>query len=316
MNELTLNNLNQAKELIVQANFSQLKEIIARADALKVYAAQAKKGLEIQNQVAEIKLRAEKRIGELLKTDIKQGGDRTARSQVVTLKDLGIDKMQSHRWQQVASLPDKQFEEHLANIKASNEELTTVGVIKLVKELNNTFIKFEPLAPAIGKYQCIVIDPPWNYGTEYNSGTRRVASPYPEIPTEELKKFNLPADKNCILWLWTTHKFLPDAFELMKIWDFEYKLTFVWDKQKMGMGSWLRCQTEFCLLGIKGKPQWNLTNERDILPVARREHSRKPDEFYKMVEKLCPTKYKIDIFSREKRNNFDQYGNEPNKLGR
>lgn len=173
----------------------------------------------------------------------------------------------------------------------------------------------EPLLPIKDKYQCIVIDPPWNYGTKYDNQTRRVASPYPEISTEELKKFKLPSDDNCILWLWTTHKFLPDAFELIKIWNFEYKLTFVWDKQKMGMGAWLRCQAEFCLLGIKGNPKWNLTNERDILSVARREHSRKPNEFYELVNKLCPTKYKIDIFSREKREEWSQYGNEINKLG-
>ena len=172
----------------------------------------------------------------------------------------------------------------------------------------------EPLEPTKGKYQVIVIDPPWNYGTEYNADTRRVASPYPEIPTEELKKFVIPADENSIIWLWTTHKFLPDALELLKVWGFEYKLTMVWNKEKMGMGVWLRCQAEFCLLGIKGKPQWNLTNERDVLSIAREEHSRKPDEFYVMVDKLCPVIKKIDIFSREKREGWSQYGNETNKF--
>jgi len=174
--------------------------------------------------------------------------------------------------------------------------------------------KIEPLIPAKGKYQVIVIDPPWNYGTEYNAKSRRIASPYPEIPTDKLKEFNIPSDKNSIIWLWTTHKFLPDAFELLKVWGFEYKANFVWNKQKMGMGVWLRMQVEFCLLGIKGNPQWKLTNERDILSVARREHSRKPDEFYNMVKKLTPNMNRIDIFSRETREGFKQYGNEPDKF--
>ncbi|MCX6750447.1 MAG: MT-A70 family methyltransferase, partial [Candidatus Pacearchaeota archaeon] len=68
-------------------------------------------------------------------------------------------------------------------------------------------------------------------------------------------------------------------------------------------------QTEFCLLGIKGRPEWNLTNERDIIREARREHSRKPESFYQMIEKLNTGK-KIDYFGRYKRNGWDIYGNE------
>jgi N6-adenosine-specific RNA methylase IME4 len=129
------------------------------------------------------------------------------------------------------------------------------------------------------------------------------------LSIEELSNFKLPSTDDCVLWLWTTHKFLPDAFNLLKLWYFEYKITMVWDKEKLGMGAWLRCQSEFCLLCIKGKPQWNLTNERDIIRVARKEHSRKPHEFYSMVKKLCPGK-RIDIFGREKRDGFDGWGDQ------
>lgn len=163
------------------------------------------------------------------------------------------------------------------------------------------------------KYGLVVIDPPWKYGTEFNDETRRVASPYGELSQEELKKIEIPSANDCALWLWTTHRFLWDAKELLDYWGFEYKLTLAWDKQKMGMGAWLRCQTEFCLLGIKGKPEWNLTNERDILSEARREHSRKPDSFYKMIKKLTPTKG-LDMFGREARQSWDIWGNDPDKF--
>ncbi|MEK6881801.1 MAG: MT-A70 family methyltransferase, partial [Nanoarchaeota archaeon] len=172
--------------------------------------------------------------------------------------------------------------------------------------------KIEIVTPK-GKFNVVIIDPPWPYDTEYNNETRRVGSPYPEMSIEELKKMELPIADNCSIWLWTTHKFLPEAFELLKQWGIEYKLTLAWDKQKLGMGEWLRCQTEFCLLGIKGKPSWNLTNERDFISEARREHSRKPAIFYEMVKKLCSGK-RIDYFSREKHDGFDQYGNETNKF--
>jgi N6-adenosine-specific RNA methylase IME4 len=164
-----------------------------------------------------------------------------------------------------------------------------------------------------GKYGLIIIDPPWKYGTEYNSETRRSASPYQELSQEELKNLIIPSADNCVLWLWTTHKFIWDAKELLTHWGFEYKLTLVWNKEKLGMGEWLRCQAEFCLLGIKGKPAWNLTNERDILTESRREHSRKPDSFYKMIQKLTPVKG-LDMFGREKRKGFDVWGNEPDKF--
>jgi len=187
------------------------------------------------------------------------------------------------------------------------------NLTELRKQVRHSIFE-NKLLPAKGKFQVIVIDPPWPYGTEYDPQIRRVASSYKEISIKELGAFVLPAHDNCIVWLWATHKFLPDAFNLLKEWGFDYKLTFVWDKEKLGVGAWLRCQAEFCLLGIKGNPEWNLTNERDVLRAARREHSRKPDEFYQMVDKLCPAEKKIDIFSREKREGWEQYGNEPAKF--
>ena len=171
-----------------------------------------------------------------------------------------------------------------------------------------------PPPPPEGKCDLIVIDPPWPYGTEYNAETRRVASPYPELDISELEKIDIPSADNCVLWCWATHKFIWDAKNLLEKWGFEYKLTLVWDKQKMGIGAWLRCQVEFCLLGIKGKPAWNLTNERDIISVPRREHSRKPDEFYKMAEKVSGGQKKLDMFSREGKENWQGWGNETGKF--
>lgn len=171
------------------------------------------------------------------------------------------------------------------------------------------------LAPIKGEYEVIVIDPPWPYGTEYDKESRRVASPYPELSMDQLRDFKIPAAKDCVLWLWTTHRFLHEAQHLIETYGFEYKICLVWDKEKMGMGAWLRCQAEFCLLGIKGKPRWNLINERDILRVSRGRHSAKPDEFYSMVEKLCPTAgERADIFSRKKRKGWKSIGDEIDKI--
>jgi N6-adenosine-specific RNA methylase IME4 len=82
----------------------------------------------------------------------------------------------------------------------------------------------------------------------------------------------------------------------------------------MGMGDLFRMQCEFCLVGIKGKPLLdNPHNLRDIIREARREHSRKPEAFYEMVETLCPYK-KIEYFAREQREGYEVYGNDCNKF--
>ena len=79
------------------------------------------------------------------------------------------------------------------------------------------------------------------------------------------------------------------------------------------MGDWLRGKTEHCILAIRGKPVINLTNQTTVLNAPLREHSRKPDEFYQMISDLCPGR-KIDIFSRESREGWDQWGCENDKF--
>ena len=171
----------------------------------------------------------------------------------------------------------------------------------------------ENLPALVGKYTVISVDPPWPYGREYNPETSRVANPYPEMSIDEIKAIDLPFKEDAILFLWTTHMFLPYAFEIVKHWGFDYKATLVWDKQKIGMGAWFRMQCEFCIFAIKGKPNYYNTTERDLISEARREHSRKPDAFFEMVDKICIGR-KLEYFSREQRNGWDVFGNDTQKF--
>jgi hypothetical protein len=90
----------------------------------------AKEGLENQNEYAELKIRAERRCGEILATEVQHGGDRKSKSTFdrKTMKDLGISKNQSHRWQTIAKLTEEAFEGHIAKMKESNKELTSASV--------------------------------------------------------------------------------------------------------------------------------------------------------------------------------------------
>ena len=129
----------------------------------------------------------------------------------------------------------------------------------------------------------------------------------------EIKEIQIPAKGDAVVWLWTTQKYLRDAFSILEDWGFEYKNTLVWDKVKMGVGHWLRFQTEFCLMGVKGRPIIQSHSERDIITEPRRQHSRKPDAFYEMVTRFN-VGAKVDLFAREPRDGFHVLGIEKNKF--
>lgn len=164
-----------------------------------------------------------------------------------------------------------------------------------------------------GLFDVIAIDPPWNYGREYDPDTSRVANPYPEMTQEQIKAIELPANNDAVLFLWTTHQFLFDAKELLDHWGFTYKATMVWDKEHIGMGAWLRMQCEFCLVGIKGKPFWDNTEHRDIIREVRREHSRKPEAFYSTVEKITAGR-RLEYFARSAHQGWEVFGNDTAKF--
>ena len=130
---------------------------------------------------------------------------------------------------------------------------------------------------------------------------------------EEIKAIKLPAAEDCILFLWTTHKFMRYSFEVLDKWGFREVAIITWVKDRIGLGSWLRSQSEFCIMAVKGSPKVTLTNQSTVVYGLMREHSRKPDEFYKMVESLC-TGRKLDYFAREKREGWEVFGNDTEKI--
>jgi N6-adenosine-specific RNA methylase IME4 len=181
-------------------------------------------------------------------------------------------------------------------------------------------IESENLVQPNKKYHVIAIDPPWAYNEkggfssdDYDANSNRGAVDYPTMTVEQIKKIELPTADDCVLFLWTTHAFLKDSFEILEHWGFDYKATIVWDKVKMGLGRTIRMQVEFCLLAVKGKPIINGSAERDIIMEPRREHSRKPEVFYQMVERMCIGN-KLDFVSRQQRSNWDHYGAETNQF--
>ena len=174
-------------------------------------------------------------------------------------------------------------------------------------------------------YFCLVVDPPWYYDLRKDDETHRNRINYPPMQTEEIVALPIPALGDCsgsVLWLWTTNNHMPDAYRCLEHWGYEHKTILTWEKVSkagnphIGTGHWLRNNTEHCLLAVKGKvasflSQGLLTNQSTTLRARRREHSRKPADFYELVEQLCPSP-KLELFARESRPGWETWGNQVN----
>ena len=304
-------------------------DYLNKVKAIETWAKAEKKDAELQNIIAEQKLRTQRILGGLLKeSNVSKNTSNQyllgSKDKPSTLKSMGINKQQSYTFQKIASLPEETFEKEIETAKAETNkriELTTTRMLKVAKKIERDKdlqkqkedIDKLDYTNLLDEYDVLVVDPPWEYNRTYDPDGSRIANPYPSMSLDEIKNINLPSSKNSVLWLWSTHAYLYEAKDILEHWGFEYKATLVWNKDKMGMGNWLRMQCEFCLLGIKGKPIYNNTKYRDIITEKGREHSRKPDCFYDMVNDICLGS-KLDYFSREQRSGWYNYGNEINKF--
>jgi N6-adenosine-specific RNA methylase IME4 len=180
-------------------------------------------------------------------------------------------------------------------------------------------IQAEPQPMPRGPFRVIVCDPPWQYDKRADDGTHRAANPYPSMSTDEIcalaEQVKAVAHEDCILWLWTTNAFMRDAFRVLDAWGFQEKTILTWGKNRMGTGDWLRGMTEHCIMAARGKPERTLSNQTTLLMGDMREHSRKPESFYQLVQSVCPGS-RLEMFAREKRPTWSAWGAEENKFDR
>lgn len=191
-----------------------------------------------------------------------------------------------------------------------------IGEVKLeAKRALAEVIRANPIVTPDGRYQVIVSDPPWKYDSRAEDTTHRGKNQYPDMTTDEVCALPVAslAQDNCVLWLWTTNAFMRDAYRCLDAWGFREKTILTWDKELLGLGDWLRNVTEHCILAVRGKPVVSLTNQTTIVREKRREHSRKPDAFYAIVEALCPGS-KLEMFSRTPRDGWAAWGAETEKF--
>jgi N6-adenosine-specific RNA methylase IME4 len=173
------------------------------------------------------------------------------------------------------------------------------------------------------RFKTILADPPW----QFQNRTGKVApehkrlNRYGTMRLEEIMA--LPVEKVAAdtshLYLWVPNALLPQGLKVMEAWGFQYKSNIVWHKIRKdggpdgrGLGSYFRNVSELVLFGVRGKNARTLAPGRrqvNFLATQKREHSRKPDEFYPIVEACSPGPF-LELFARGPRKGWSVWGNQ------
>lgn len=175
-----------------------------------------------------------------------------------------------------------------------------------------------------GPFACIAADPPWIY----THSTRKTEVPgtgwhgpgerhYPTMALNDIK--NMPVASvtasDCICFVWTTNVMLRQGFDVLAAWGFDYRGMITWAKTDragrpfFGMGYWVRGATEHMIFGVRGKVKPLSKREVSYFTAPVREHSRKPDEAYSLIERLVPGP-RLELFARRPREGWAVWGNE------
>lgn len=172
------------------------------------------------------------------------------------------------------------------------------------------------------KFRTILADPPW----QFKNRTGKVAPEHKRLKRYKTMKLleikDLPVGtvckETCHLYLWVPNALLKEGLEVLESWGFTYKTNIIWHKVRKdggpdgrGVGFYFRNTTEVILFGIKGKMRTLAPgrSQVNIIRTQKREHSRKPDELYEIIEKCSPSKY-LELFARNNRSGWFQWGDE------
>lgn len=177
------------------------------------------------------------------------------------------------------------------------------------------------------KYSIIYADPPWNHsdgtGKSYGdkdprgrSGTHGItlhSLPYNVMTVDEIKALPVSniSDSNSLLFLWTTNRFLEEAFSVCRSWSFTPTTTLVWCKpQNQGLfGGAFLSNIEFLIMAKRGNPKITSKTGTRWFTFPRRNHSEKPHEIRKIIEGKTSGE-RIELFARQKTEGWDVWGNE------
>jgi N6-adenosine-specific RNA methylase IME4 len=178
------------------------------------------------------------------------------------------------------------------------------------------------LRSGLGRFGTLLADPPWRFANstgkvapEHRRLRRYATMSFEEIEELPVGRLALPESH---LYLWVPNALILQGLEVMRRWGFTYKTNIVWYKvrkdggpDRRGVGFYFRNVTELILFGIRGSMRTLDAGrtQTNVLSTRKREHSRKPDELYEIIEECSPGPY-LELFARHPRKGWAQWGNE------
>lgn len=307
----------------------EVKDIRDKAEAARAYARMAR-DTTLEMDAAELRIRAERRLGIMLSSMPKHKGGRPKTGadeepvfEPSTLKEMGIDKKLSARCQKLSGIAERALEAVIERTRqriADGADKVSFDLStddkKQRRALREKLLASSQLALPDKKFGVIYADPEWQFEPySRETGMDRAAdNHYPTSATESIMQ--RPVEKiaadDCVLFLWATVPMLEDAFDVMRAWGFEYKSQCVWKKNRLGTGYWFRNAHEILLVGTKGKipapamgEQWPSVIDADV-----GKHSAKPVKFYELIETYFPNLPKIELNARNARAGWTSWGYE------
>lgn len=183
-------------------------------------------------------------------------------------------------------------------------------------------VETPPLPQTPGGFKTVLADPPWRF----NNRTGKVAPEhrrldrYSTMTLEAIKSIPVASctATNAHLYLWVPNSLLPDGLDVMEAWGFRYVSNLVWSKRRKdggpdgrGVGFYFRNVTELILFGVRGRMRTLSPGRRqvNVIETRKREHSRKPDEQYDLIEACSPGPH-LELFARHPRAGWTVWGEE------
>lgn len=318
---------DQARAALEKAHrLDEVKDIADKAEAMRLYAKQARDP-DMEIWLAEIRLRAMRRLGELSKQLEKApSGPGRGRKRLPdtgtpfkreTLKRVGISSAQAHRCEMIAKIPTKDFEVYIAQRARERKPVTVDDVVSKVtreRRRDARLAKIVPGAPdlaTVGEFSLIYADPPWRY--DYSlSDSRKIEGQYPTMTSEEIASLDVPAANDAILFLWVPSPKLVEGLAVLAAWNFEYRTCMVWEKAQIGMGYYARQKHELLLIATLGDlpPPKPANRPASVIHAKRTRHSEKPVEFYEAIERMYPElkDSRVELFQRKPRQGWQGWG--------
>ncbi|GAA0993411.1 MT-A70 family methyltransferase [Subtercola frigoramans] len=159
------------------------------------------------------------------------------------------------------------------------------------------------------RYATVVLDPPWSH---LQRGHLGAVKHYSLMTTDEIARLPVPEllDENAHVWIWATTASKWDAKRIAEnIWGLTFRSELIWDKDRTGLGNYLRGSHETLYLFTKGRAPILFKGQRDVVRAPLTDHSHKPEEIMVAIQRCSPGPY-LELFARRRFPGFDHWGNE------